>query len=124
MSELNLNRTLRSAVARVRLVAVPAAVLGLIVLQGCCCSKYRGYGCDSCSGGGYGYGAGYAPSYSAPTGGCPDGSCGAYPSAAVPGVNQTAFVPGTTYAGTTYTAAAPVYGPVPMTAGIQPVPTF
>ena len=104
---------------------LPLAVIGLIALQGCCCSKYRGYGgCNSCGGSTYQpYGAGYAPAYAAPSGGCSDGSCGTYPSAALPGVSQTAMVPGMTY-GPTYTASAPVYGPVPVTAGIQPVPTF
>lgn len=116
-----------------RRCGLPLLAVAFLVLQGCCCQKYAGYGggCNSCGGAyDYGYGAGYAP---APTGGCPDGSCGAYPSAMMPGAPTTAYVPGaatTAYVpGATMTAAAPVYQPgfatpyVPTTAAVvEPLP--
>ena len=117
MSRLNMLANLLSS--RLPRLGLPLVAVAILVLQGCCCSKYGGYGnCNSC-GTAYPYGAGYAPATVAP-GGCPDGNCGVYPSAYnAAGVPTTAAVP------TVYnTAAAPVYAPVPMTATLQPVPTF
>ena len=100
------------------------AALGLLALSltGCCCSHL-------CGGGGYGagyapacpqpcspcgptYGASYgaAPAVMAPSGGCPSGNCGMYPSGAYYGPSASvAALPGT-YA----TAALPM----------DPMPTF
>ena len=132
----NLLQTLRRSIVLalqsvvVRRAALAVTALALVVMQGCCCHKYGGYGnqCGSCGGGGgvYDYGAGFAPSPVAPApGGCPDGSCGSFPSAFnTYGVPATAALP----AGTMTTAAAPLYAPgyvaqpVPMTAAIEPVP--
>lgn len=98
-------------------IALLAAAVAFTSLVGCCCHK-------GCGGGGYGAcyqpapqcspcgpcGASYSPSpaptyLGAPSGGCPSGNCGVYPSGAyipaggptvamAPGVQTTAMMPG------------------------------
>ena len=123
------------SIASARRVLLPVVALTLLVLQGCCCSKYNGYGggCNSCGSCGtapaYDYGAGYAPAaIPAAPGGCPNGNCGAYPSAF-----NTGFTGNTTMTAglppATMTATAPIYAPgyqyqpVPTTAAVQALPT-
>ena len=121
-------QTLSTFLTVARRVALPTLAVALLVLQGCCCSKYGGYSggcnsCGSCGGGGgvYDYGAGYGAGAVAPApGGCPDGNCGVYPSAFNTGTTMQAGLPPATM-----TATAPIYAPayqtVPMTATLQPV---
>ena len=114
-----------SLASPLRKAALPLVALTLLVLQGCCCHKYGGYGygngCNSCGGGVYDYGAGYGAVAPAP-GGCPDGSCGAYPSAFNTGSTMSAGLPPATMTATA-PIYAPGYAPVPTTAAIQPLPT-
>ena len=97
-------------------ISLSLAALALLTLSltGCCCSHLcGGHGAgyapacpQPCSPCGPSYGASYgaAPAMMAPSGGCPSGNCGMYPSgayygpsapvaAAAPGVYATAALP-------------------------------
>lgn len=69
------------------------ACAALLMNTGCCCSR----ACGPC-GGGYSYGATYAPST------CPGGNCGPmYPSGAMIQGSQQAYIPATQSAYVPYT---------------------
>lgn len=74
------------------------ACAALLANTGCCCSRM----CSPCGGGGgYGYGATYAPST------CPGGTCGPmYQSGAVMTDTQQAYIPTTQAAIVPYTTTA------------------
>lgn len=93
-------------------LSLSLAALGLLALSltGCCCGLCGGHGASyapacppPCSPCGPSYGASYGAPMMAPSGGCPTGNCGVYPSgayygpsasvAAAPGVYATAALP-------------------------------
>ncbi|HWL07076.1 MAG TPA: hypothetical protein VNQ76_01555 [Planctomicrobium sp.] len=81
------------------------ALLSLAALAagtGCCASRQ----CSPCGGGGFGYGAGYAPTFQQQPS-CPGGNCGPmYQSGALTPTSQQAMIPGSTTAYTPYYSTA------------------